>query len=56
MAVQWAATISNDSLRDSQIESTARIWMQTDSPNASAWISNSSLPNDTKARLLNPGG
>ena len=55
-AVQWAATISNDSLRDGQMESTARAWLKTDPRNASAWISNSSLPDETKARLLNPGG
>ena len=55
-AVQWAATIGDDSLRNSQMESTARAWLKADPRNASAWISNSSLPDDTKTRLLNPGG
>ena len=55
-AVQWAATISDDSLRDSQMESTARAWLKTDPRNASTWIANSSLPDDTKTRLLNPNG
>ena len=54
--MQWAATISNENLRESQMETTARAWLKTDPRNASSWISNSSLPDDAKTRLLNPGG
>ena len=55
-AVQWAATIGDDNLRNSQMESTARAWLKTDPRNASTWIANSSLPDDTKTRLLSPNG
>ena len=55
-AVQWAATISNENLRENQMETTARAWLKADPRNASTWISNSTLPEDTKTRLLNPGG
>jgi hypothetical protein len=55
-AVQWAATIGDAGLRNTQMESTARAWLKTDPRNASAWIANSSLPDDTKSRLLSPNG
>jgi len=38
------------------MESTARAWLKADPRNASNWIANSSLPDDTKTRLLNPNG
>jgi len=38
------------------MEPTARAWLKTDPRNASSWISNSSLPDDAKTRLLNGGG
>ena len=55
-AAQWAATISDDNLRNSQMESAARDWLKSDPRNASTWIANSSLPDDAKARLLTPNG
>jgi hypothetical protein len=55
-AVQWAATIRNDNLRNSEVESAARDWLRLDPRSASSWIANSSLPEETKTRLLSPGG
>lgn len=55
-AAQWAATIGDENLRNNQMESTARTWLRTDPGNASTWITNSSLPDEAKRRLLNPGG
>ena len=54
-AAQWAETIANDSIRNSQMESIASGWLRTDSNRATAWISNSSLPDEVKARLLPSG-
>ncbi len=51
-AAQWAETIGNDSMRNSQIESIAAAWLKTDANRATAWIANSSLSEDVKARLL----
>jgi hypothetical protein len=51
-AAQWAETIGNQSVRNSQIESIATAWLKTDANRATAWIMNSSLSEDVKARLL----
>ena len=37
-AAQWAESIGNDNLRNSQIESIASAWLKTDANRASAWI------------------
>ena len=51
-AVQWAESIGNQNLRDRQIESIVVIWLRTDANRATAWLANSSLSAETKARLL----
>jgi hypothetical protein len=54
-AAQWAETIANESIRNSQLESVASAWLRTDASRATSWITNSSLPDDVKARLLPQG-
>jgi hypothetical protein len=39
-------------MRNTQVESIASVWLKTDANRASAWIANSSLSDDVKARLL----
>ena len=51
-AVQWAESIGNQNLRDRQIEAVVVTWLQTDANRATAWLANSSLSAETKARLL----
>ena len=51
-AAQWAESIGNHNLRDRQIESIVVTWLRTDANRATAWLANSSLPAETKARLL----
>jgi hypothetical protein len=51
-AAQWAETINNESIRNSQMESIASAWLRTDANRAAAWITNSSLSDEVKARLL----
>jgi hypothetical protein len=51
-AAQWAETIGNENMRNTQVESIAAVWLKTDANRASAWIANSSLSDDVKARLL----
>jgi hypothetical protein len=52
-ALQWASTISQDSRRESEVESAAHAWLEMDPGRAGPWISNSSLPQDLKTRLQN---
>ena len=51
-AVEWADSIGNQNLRDRQIESIVVTWLRTDANRATAWLTNSSLSAETKARLL----
>ncbi len=51
-ALSWAVTISDAKRRDRQVESLARDWVRQDAAAAKAWINRSSLPPETKARLL----
>jgi hypothetical protein len=51
-AAQWAETIGNERMRNSQIESIVRNWLNTDSSGAKTWISASSLPDEIKAGRL----
>ena len=52
MAAEWAESIENESLRNSQMQSVAQQWIRTDSELAAEWIASSSLPESTRARLL----
>ena len=51
-AVRWAESVTNPALRNSQLESVARTWLQVDAAAAKAWITGSNLPDARKARLL----
>jgi ferric-dicitrate binding protein FerR (iron transport regulator) len=53
-AVQWAATISDGAMRDSETEAALQVWLEADPAKASAWIASSGLPDEIKARFLPP--
>ena len=57
LALTWAATISDPSMRQKSEDVIASEWLKQDPAAARAWIQNSSLPEAEKARLLgvNPG-
>lgn len=54
MAINWAMLIQNENQRVLQAERAARRWMETDQWAAEAWIRQSTLPAQSKARLLDP--
>src|SRR4029453_11922661 len=51
-ASRWAETISDEGMRNSQIELVAQNWLSSDETSARVWIAQSSLPDETKVRLL----
>jgi hypothetical protein len=51
-AMAWAVTISDHGKRESAERWTASQWLKRDPPAARAWIQNSSLGKETKAKLL----
>jgi hypothetical protein len=51
-AAQWAESISDQNIRNRQVESIALTWLRIDATTATAWVTRSSLPAETKARLL----
>ena len=57
LALNWAATISDPSMRQKSEEMIASEWLKQNPAAAKDWIQNSSLPEVEKARLLgaNPG-
>ncbi len=57
IALTWAATISDPTMRQKSEEVITSEWLKQDGAAARAWIQNSSLPEAEKARLLgvNPG-
>ena len=57
LALTWAATISDPSMRQKSEEMIASEWLKQNPAAARDWIQNSSLPDAEKARLLgvNPG-
>jgi hypothetical protein len=52
MAAEWAKQIQSDALRYQQMENLGELWLRNDSTAARAWISQASLPEETKSRLL----
>jgi hypothetical protein len=54
-AAPMTAGISDVNQRYSSIETVARQWLQIDPKAAGAWLATTPLPDDRKARLLNPG-
>jgi ferric-dicitrate binding protein FerR (iron transport regulator) len=53
-AVQWAATISDAIMRDTETVAALQAWFEADPTNASGWIANAGLPDQIKARFLPP--
>lgn len=51
-ALTWARGISNEKDRLRQTESIARDWLRQDPNSARSWISTSTLPEETRKRLL----
>jgi len=51
-ALEWAQTIGNENTRTSQVEAAVAAWMKSNPDEAATWVGQSSLPNETKARLL----
>jgi hypothetical protein len=54
IAVNWAAAIGDESLRQENIESFARKWLRRDKVAATAWISSAPIPVETRQKLLRP--
>ena len=52
LAAPWAETLTDENLRNNQIENVARRWLETDRPAAEAWLAKVNLPDDRKQRLL----
>lgn len=52
VAAEWIDNIQDDTLRYSEIERVAEIWLSNDANSARAWIAEASLPDERKARLL----
>jgi hypothetical protein len=53
IAAQWLDSLPNENARRSRAEMIAQRWLQTDEAAARAWINQSSLPQESKNRLLN---
>jgi hypothetical protein len=51
-AFHWAETISNESVRNLQLQTVADTWLQKDSRAAQEGITQSNLPQEIKSRLL----
>jgi len=51
-AAQRAQTVSNESVRNAQLESIVSVWLRSDEENTIARITQSSLSSKMKARLL----
>ena len=52
LAAPLALQISDPNQRNSAIENVARQWLQVDPKSAEAWLGQTPLPDDRKARLL----
>jgi hypothetical protein len=52
--VQWAATITDASMRDTVTVAALQAWFEADPTNAGGWIANAGLPDQIKARFLPP--
>jgi uncharacterized membrane protein/protein-disulfide isomerase len=51
-AFRWAASIENDAMRNSRLESVAQVWLRKNRGFAQSAISASALPSESKRRLL----
>jgi hypothetical protein len=55
-AFQWAQTISDEAMRDNQLQSVARIWLAQDPAAAQQQIAKSNLSQEIKNQLLTTTG
>jgi hypothetical protein len=53
-ADQWAESISDPQVRQAQVTTILKKWMQTDAASASVAVQKSSLPANVKTQLLQP--
>jgi hypothetical protein len=51
-AAQWASSINDEGMRNSQLDAILGGWLKLNPTNASAWINNAPLPDEMKSRLL----
>ena len=51
-AAQWAVSIGNETMRNSQVESILGNWLKNNPAGATAWINTSPLPDEMKTKLL----
>jgi hypothetical protein len=51
-AATWAQTMADEKQRNSRMENIARNWLRQDQTAAMNWINQSTLPDQTKQRLL----
>lgn len=56
LAARWVMSIQDEGRRFQQSERVALRWLQTDRWSAEAWIRSSTLPEQTKTRLLASAG
>ncbi len=54
-AAKWLETAGNADMRVQKLEGLARTWLEKEPAAAQAWLERASLPEQVKARLLNPG-
>jgi hypothetical protein len=54
MALPWVKALTDENLRNGAIENIARSWLQIDPAKATAWLNQTSLPEDRKTELLKP--
>ena len=55
-AVQWAATINDTDMRETETQEAVQAWFEVDPATARAWLANSNLDDEIKRRFLEPQG
>jgi hypothetical protein len=50
--MQLVSSISDENQRNAMVQNLARNWMRNDSPAATQWVNNSSLPDQIKKNIL----
>ena len=52
--MQWAATISDASIRYTETKAAIQTWFEADPASARTWLASSGLPEEIKAPFLPP--
>ena len=55
-AVQWAVTINDTAMRETETQEAVQAWFEVDPATARAWSANSNLDDEIKRRFLAPQG